>query len=118
LPLFRPGSADAISAADSDADQGDECTAQNLAVLLDGTQSDALQTCGRVDGWALKAAHESGLVSSPGHQGLRAYAAPRLGYALANAGHDTWRIQNWLGHQSIQRTTRYTQLSAAPFKDF
>jgi site-specific recombinase XerD len=32
------------------------------------------------------------------------------GYALANAGHDTRRIQDWLGHRSIQ--------SAAPFKDF
>jgi type 1 fimbriae regulatory protein FimE len=40
------------------------------------------------------------------------------GYALANAGHDTRRIQDWLGHRSIQHTTRYTQLSAAPFKDF
>jgi type 1 fimbriae regulatory protein FimE len=40
------------------------------------------------------------------------------GYALANAGHDTRRIQDWLGHRSIQHTTRNTQLSAAPFKDF
>jgi site-specific recombinase XerD len=40
------------------------------------------------------------------------------GYALANAGHDTLPIQDWLGHRSIQHTTRYTQLSAAPFKDF
>jgi site-specific recombinase XerD len=40
------------------------------------------------------------------------------GYALANAGHDTRRIQDWLGHRSIQHTARYTQLSAAPFKDF
>jgi site-specific recombinase XerD len=40
------------------------------------------------------------------------------GYALANAGHDTRRIQDRLGHRSIQHTTRYTQLSAAPFKDF
>jgi site-specific recombinase XerD len=40
------------------------------------------------------------------------------GYALANAGHDTRRIQDWLGHRSIQHTTHYTQLSAAPFKDF
>jgi integrase len=36
----------------------------------------------------------------------------------ANAGHDMRRIQDWLGHRSIQHTTRYTQLSAAPFKDF
>jgi type 1 fimbriae regulatory protein FimB/type 1 fimbriae regulatory protein FimE len=40
------------------------------------------------------------------------------GYALANAGHDTRRIQDWLGHRSIQHTTRYTELSAAPFNDF
>jgi site-specific recombinase XerD len=39
------------------------------------------------------------------------------GYALANTGHDTRRIQDWLGHKSIQHTTRYTELST-PFKDF
>jgi type 1 fimbriae regulatory protein FimE len=40
------------------------------------------------------------------------------GYALANAGADTRAIQDWLGHQSIQHTVRYTELSAARFKDF
>lgn len=40
------------------------------------------------------------------------------GYALANAGHDTRRIQDWLGHRSIQHTVRYSELSAAPFKEF
>ena len=40
------------------------------------------------------------------------------GYALANAGHDTRRIQSWLGHRSIQHTVRYTELSSAPFKAF
>jgi type 1 fimbriae regulatory protein FimB/type 1 fimbriae regulatory protein FimE len=39
-------------------------------------------------------------------------------YALANAGHDTRAIQDWLGHRSIDHATRYTQLSTAPFKDF
>jgi len=34
------------------------------------------------------------------------------------AGQDTRRIQDWRGHRSIQHTTRYTQLSSAPFKDF
>jgi hypothetical protein len=34
------------------------------------------------------------------------------------AEHDTRRIQDWLGHRSIQHTARYTQLSSAPFKDF
>jgi len=32
--------------------------------------------------------------------------------------HDTRATHDWLGHRSIQHTTRYTQLSAAPFKDF
>ena len=40
------------------------------------------------------------------------------GYALVNAGHDTRRIQDWLGHRSIQHTTRYTELSGAQFKNF
>jgi integrase len=40
------------------------------------------------------------------------------GYALANAGHDTSAIQDWLGHRSIQHTVRYTELSPTRFKDF
>jgi hypothetical protein len=38
--------------------------------------------------------------------------------ALANAGHDTRAIQDWLGHRSIQHTVRYTELAPARFKDF
>lgn len=33
------------------------------------------------------------------------------GYALANAGHDTRAIQDWLGHRSITHTVRYTELA-------
>jgi type 1 fimbriae regulatory protein FimB/type 1 fimbriae regulatory protein FimE len=40
------------------------------------------------------------------------------GYALANKGHDTRAIQDWLGHRSIQHTVRYTELSPTRFKDF
>jgi integrase len=40
------------------------------------------------------------------------------GYALANQGHDTRAIQDWLGHRSIQHTVRYTELTATRFKDF
>jgi integrase len=40
------------------------------------------------------------------------------GYALANAGHDTRAVQDWLGHRSIQHTVRYTELSPTRFKDF
>lgn len=40
------------------------------------------------------------------------------GHLLADAGHDTRRLQLWLGHSAIQHTARYTALSAKPFKDF
>jgi hypothetical protein len=33
------------------------------------------------------------------------------GYALANAGHDTRAIQDWLGRPPIQHTVRYTGLA-------
>ena len=39
------------------------------------------------------------------------------GYALANAGHDTRLIQDWLGHRAIQHTARYTELSPTRFKE-
>ena len=37
---------------------------------------------------------------------------------LANAGHDTRAIQDWLGHRSIQHTVRYTELAPNRFRDF
>jgi integrase len=40
------------------------------------------------------------------------------GYALANAGHDTRAIQDWLGHRAIQHTVRYTELAPTKFKEF
>jgi integrase len=40
------------------------------------------------------------------------------GYALANKGHDTRAIQDWLGHRAIQHTVRYTELTPTRFKDF
>lgn len=40
------------------------------------------------------------------------------GYALANAGHDTRAIQDWLGHRSIQHTVRYTELTPTRFREF
>lgn len=39
-------------------------------------------------------------------------------YDLAKTSHDTRSIQDWLGHKSIQHTTRYNEPSAAPFKNF
>jgi type 1 fimbriae regulatory protein FimB/type 1 fimbriae regulatory protein FimE len=40
------------------------------------------------------------------------------GYSLVQAGHDTRRIQLWLGHRNIAHTVRYTQLGDQAFKDF
>ena len=37
------------------------------------------------------------------------------GYYLANKRVDTRRIQDYLGHKSIQSTVRYTQLSGTAF---
>jgi type 1 fimbriae regulatory protein FimB/type 1 fimbriae regulatory protein FimE len=35
---------------------------------------------------------------------------------LANRGCDTRLIQDWLGHQNIQHTARYTALTPARFE--
>ena len=40
------------------------------------------------------------------------------GFKLANDGHDTRAIQDWLGHRNIQHTTRYTELTADRFREF
>jgi type 1 fimbriae regulatory protein FimE len=40
------------------------------------------------------------------------------GYKLANEGHDTRSIQQYLGHRNITHTVRYTELSSDRFKSF
>ena len=40
------------------------------------------------------------------------------GYKLANEGHDTRAIQQYIGHSNIQHTTRYTDLAANRFNGF
>jgi integrase len=40
------------------------------------------------------------------------------GHLLADAGHDTRRLQLWLGHSDIKHTARYSELNARPFRDF
>jgi site-specific recombinase XerD len=39
------------------------------------------------------------------------------GYALANRGMDTRRLQHFLGHASITNTVRYSAMSPEPFKN-
>jgi integrase len=51
------------------------------------------------------------------------YAHPHMlrhtcGHLLADAGHDTRRLQLWLGHSDIKHTAHYSELSSKPFKDF
>jgi type 1 fimbriae regulatory protein FimE len=40
------------------------------------------------------------------------------GYKLANDGHDTRSIQQYLGHRNITHTVRYAELSPERFKNF
>ncbi len=40
------------------------------------------------------------------------------GFYLANAGHDTRAIQQYLGHRNITHTVRYTELAPGRFRDF
>jgi type 1 fimbriae regulatory protein FimB/type 1 fimbriae regulatory protein FimE len=48
----------------------------------------------------------------------RAHAAALLRFRLANDGHDTRALQEWLGHQNVQHTVRYTELTPTRFKSF
>jgi integrase len=40
------------------------------------------------------------------------------GFKLANHGHDTRAIQDYLGHRNIQNTAKYTALAPGRFKNF
>ena len=40
------------------------------------------------------------------------------GYKLANEGHDTRAIQQYIGHSNIQHTCRYTDLASGRFNGF
>ena len=51
----------------------------------------------------------------PIHPHMLRHAA---GYKLANDGHDTRAIQQYLGHKNITHTVRYTEMSPGRFKGF
>jgi type 1 fimbriae regulatory protein FimB len=38
------------------------------------------------------------------------------GYYLANRNHDTRLVQDYLGHQNIAHTVRYTRMAAVRFE--
>jgi len=70
------------------------------------------------DGWVCPHGRRAGTLAKLSFKAHPHMLRHACGYALANAGHDTRRIQSWLGHRSIQHTVRYTELSPAPFKEF
>jgi type 1 fimbriae regulatory protein FimB len=62
----------------------------------------------------IERAGESAKLSFPIHVHMLRHST---GYALANRGMDTRRLQHFLGHASITNTVRYTAMSPEPFKD-
>ena len=64
--------------------------------------------------WALiqKYGQAAGLDALKVHPHMLRHAC---GYDLANRGADTRLIQDYLGHQNIQHTVRYTQLAPNRF---
>lgn len=68
------------------------------------------------DVWKMvKRAAENAQIGSPVHPHVLRHSAE---YKLANNGHDTRSIQQYMGHKNIQHTVRYTELSPHRFKDF
>jgi type 1 fimbriae regulatory protein FimB/type 1 fimbriae regulatory protein FimE len=62
----------------------------------------------------IERAGEAAKLSFPVHVHMLRHST---GYALANKGMDTRRLQHFLGHASITNTVRYTAMSPEPFKD-
>jgi len=65
----------------------------------------------------------SKMIQGAGERAGLPYAHPHMlrhtcGHLLADAGHDTRRLQLWLGHADIKHTAHYSELSAKPFRDF
>jgi integrase len=65
--------------------------------------------------WLVKRAGQKAGLAFQAHAHMLRHAC---GYALANAGHDTRSLQDYLGHKNIQHTVRYTELAPTRFKDF
>jgi len=61
-----------------------------------------------------RAGRETGL-SFPIHPHMLRHAC---GFKLANDGHDTRAIQDYLGHKNIQHTVTYTKLTSNRFNNF
>ena len=91
------------------------CTVRHLNRRLSLCQSEAVPSqLIPLTGWSSVPGKNAGLPFQV-HAHMLRHAC---GYALANAGHDTRSLQDYLGHKNIQHTVRYTELAPTKFKDF
>ncbi len=65
--------------------------------------------------WLVKRAGQKAGLPFQAHAHMLRHAC---GYALANAGHNTRALQDYLGHRNIQHTVRYSELAPTRFRDF
>src|SRR6478672_7075296 len=65
--------------------------------------------------WLVKRTGQKAGLTFQAHAHMLRHSA---GFKLAGDGHDTRAIQDYLGHQDISNTVRYTELSPTRFKDF
>ena len=101
--------------------QGDELRALRELKRLQQPQSAFVFTSER--GGPMTRSNVSKMVETAGHRAGLLHCHPHqlrhtCGHLLADAGHDTRRLQLWLGHSDIKHTARYSELSARPFRDF
>lgn len=101
--------------------QGDELRALRRLLKEQRPKSSFLFTSERggpmtrfnVNKMIAKAGEKAGIQNAHPHQLRHA-----CGHLLADSGHDTRRLQLWLGHSDIKHTTKYSELSAKPFAEF
>jgi integrase len=99
--------------------QGDEL--RSLRELRRATEGGFVFASER--GGPMTRSNVSKMIQVAGNRAGLAYAHPHMlrhtcGHLLADAGHDTRRLQLWLGHKDIKHTSHYSELSAKPFKEF
>jgi type 1 fimbriae regulatory protein FimB/type 1 fimbriae regulatory protein FimE len=99
--------------------QGDELRA--LRELR--RQTEGAFVFGSERGGPMTRSNVSKMVEAAGERAGLPFAHPHMlrhtcGHLLADAGHDTRRLQLWLGHVDIKHTAHYSELSAKPFKEF
>jgi integrase len=101
--------------------QGDELRALRELRREQEPQSAFVFTSER--GGPMTRSNVSKMIETAGERAGLPYMHPHMlrhtcGHLLADAGHDTRRLQLWLGHADIKHTARYSELSARPFRDF